>query len=201
MSWITTIKFEEATGKLKKLYQRITGPDNNVDNILLAHSLRPHTLEGHMALYKNVLHHNGNTLDKHWLEALGTYVSALNECAYCVEHHFQGYCRLIADQEKADRVRDAIESDDLQRVFNEKQVSLFRYARKLTLQASRVTEEDINDMREHGYSDGEILEVNQIVAYFNYANRTVLGLGVSTEGDILGLSPNNNDDPDNWGHQ
>lgn len=33
------------------------------------------------------------------------------------------------------------------------------------------------------------LEINQVVAYFAYANRTVLGLGVNTEGEILGLSP------------
>ncbi|MBQ57963.1 alkylhydroperoxidase, partial [bacterium] len=30
--------------------------------------------------------------------------------------------------------------------------------------------------------------------------RTVLGLGCSTEGDILGLSPNKNDDPNDWNH-
>jgi hypothetical protein len=28
----------------------------------------------------------------------------------------------------------------------------------------------------------------------------VLGLGVSTEGDILGLSPGDSDDPANWTH-
>ncbi|MGB0507743.1 MAG: alkylhydroperoxidase, partial [Pikeienuella sp.] len=55
-------------------------------------------------------------------------------------------------------------------------------------------------LRSKGWSDGEILEINQVVAYFNYANRTVLGLGCSTEGDILGLSPNQSDDPDNWNH-
>ncbi len=34
-----------------------------------------------------------------------------------------------------------------------------------------------------------------------YVNRTVLGLGCSTEGDILGLSPNQSDDPANWSHR
>ena len=34
----------------------------------------------------------------------------------------------------------------------------------------------------------------------DYANRTVLGLGCSTAGDILGLSPNNSDNPDDWSH-
>ena len=61
MSWIKTIPFEQATGKLKMLYERATGPDNNVDNIMMSHSLRPHTMEGHMAIYKYVLHHSGNT--------------------------------------------------------------------------------------------------------------------------------------------
>ena len=45
-----------------------------------------------------------------------------------------------------------------------------------------------------------ILELNQVTSYFNYANRTVLGLGVSTEGDELGLSPGDSDDPKNWHH-
>ena len=201
MSWIKTIGFSQATGKLAKLYKRIAGPDGNVDNILLTHSLRPHTLEGHMALYKNVLHHNANQLDKHWLEALGVYVSQLNNCAYCVDHHFQGYMRLIGDETFAQLVREAIEADDVSRVFKNGEAVLFDYARKLTLTPSAVSETDVQSMRKAGYDDGAILEVNQVVAYFNYANRTVLGLGVSTEGDVLGLSPNDNDNPDNWGHQ
>ena len=62
MTWIATISYENAEGILKELYNRIKGPDNNVDNIMLAHSLRPHSLQGHMALYKYVLHHPRNQL-------------------------------------------------------------------------------------------------------------------------------------------
>jgi len=58
----------------------------------------------------------------------------------------------------------------------------------------------IEGLRQAGFSDGEILEINQVTAYFNYANRTVLGLGCSTMGDVIGLSPNNSDDPDDWNH-
>ena len=39
-------------------------------------------------------------------------------------------------------------------------------------------------LREAGWDDGEILEINQVCAYFAYANRTVLGLGCSTEGEM-----------------
>ena len=56
-------------------------------------------------------------------------------------------------------------------------------------------------MRKSGLDDGEILEINQLVSYFNYVNRMVVGLGVNTDGDIIGLSPNDNNDEENWGHQ
>jgi uncharacterized protein YciW len=61
-------------------------------------------------------------------------------------------------------------------------------------------ENNISSLREAGFTDGEILEINQLTSYFNYVNRSVIGLGVSTEGDILGLSPNNNNDPNDWSH-
>jgi hypothetical protein len=39
-----------------------------------------------------------------------------------------------------------------------------------------------------------------VAAYFAYANRTVVGLGVSAEGEQLGLAPDDSNDPDNWNH-
>ncbi len=200
MSWIKHIPFEQATGKLLKLYNRVKGPDNNVDNIMLAHSLRPHSMEGHMALYKNVLHHSGNTIDKWFLEALGVYTSMKNQCPYCVEHHYAGMARLIGEHARAKSIRLALESGTFSDVFDEKQVAAFIYANKLTYSISTMENADIQHLRDSGWNDGEILEINQVVAYFNYANRTVLGLGVYTDGDIIGLSPNNSDDPNNWNH-
>ncbi len=200
MSWIKTISYAQANGKLKKLYERVSGPDNKVDNIMMAHSLRPHTMEGHMALYKNVLHHNANQLATHQLEALGVYVSMLNQCSYCVEHHYRGYKRLLKDDGRALLVRKALQSDNIESVFSKDAATLFHYANKLTLKPDSVTEGDLQAMRSAGYDDGIILEVNQVVAYFNYANRTVLGLGVTIAGDVMGLSPDDSDDPDSWSH-
>ncbi len=200
MSWIKIIPFEEATGKLKQLYERVKGPNNNVDNIMMVHGLRPHTMEGHMHIYKYVLHHNGNTFPKWYLETIGVYVSMLNDCNYCVEHHYQGMKRLVDNDERSAKVREALEARKPEEMFEGKELVLLKYAEKLTLNPSEMTELDIDVLRVAGADDGEILEVNQVVSYFCYANRTVLGLGVSTDGDIIGLSPNENDKPDNWSH-
>ena len=201
MPWIETVAYEDANGKLKALYDRVKGPDNNVDNIMMMHSLRPHTMEGHMAIYKYVLHHHDNTIDKWFLETIGVWVSTLNKCEYCVKHHFAGLKRLLADDKKAAQLKAAIDSDNIAAApLDERQKTAMEYTRRLTHNLTSVLEDIIKKMRAAGYSDGEILEINQVAAYFNYANRTVLGLGCSTEGDILGLSPNNNNDPDDWGH-
>ena len=201
MSWIKTIAYEKADSKLKALYDRVKGPNNNVDNIMMMHSLRPHSMEGHMAIYKYVLHHRDNTIDKWFLETLGVWVSTLNKCDYCVEHHFAGLKRLLNDDEKATQIRSAIDTNNIENApLENRQKTAMEYARKLTNNPGSIREENIEKLRADGFTDGEILEINQVCAYFSYANRTVLGLGCSTKGDVLGLSPNNNDDPNDWGH-
>jgi uncharacterized peroxidase-related enzyme len=201
MPWIETIAYGDATGKLKTLYDRVKGPDDNVDNIMMMHSLRPHSMEGHMAIYKYILHHSGNTIPKWFLEVLGVWVSSLNECNYCVEHHFSGMKRLLDDDPRADAIRVAIESRDLAAMpLDAAQKCAMDYARVLTRDPAGLTENNVIALRDMGYTDGEILEINQVSAYFSYANRTVLGLGCSTTGDILGLSPNKSDNPDDWNH-
>ncbi len=201
MSWIKTIAYNDATGKLKRLYDRVKGPDNNVDNIMMAHSLRPHSMEGHMAIYKYVLHHSGNTVPKWFLEALGVWVSSLNKCDYCVTHHFAGMKRLLNDDARADAIGAGIAAGDIDSIpLDAAQKAAMVYARALTLAPHDLQEADIKALRNAGYDDGEILEINQVSAYFSYANRTVLGLGCSTKGDDIGLSPGNSNDPDDWNH-
>ena len=51
MTWIATVPYEGAKRQLRELYDRLEGPGNRVDNIMRAHSLRPHSLAGHMALH------------------------------------------------------------------------------------------------------------------------------------------------------
>ena len=201
MPWIDTVSYEDAEGRLRKLYDRVKGPDDNVDNIMMMHSLRPHSMEGHMALYKYVLHHSGNTVPKWFLETIGVWVSLLNRCTYCVDHHFQGLVRLLGDESKSSAIRATLDSGEIEAgPLDEKEKRALRYAEALTRDPSSVTQAMVEGLRTAGYSDGEILEINQVAAYFAYANRTVLGLGCSTEGDTLGLSPGKSADPDDWSH-
>jgi len=189
MSWIKVIPFNEATGKLKTLYNRVKGPNSQIDNILSIHSLRPHTLTGHMSLYKNVLHHSDNTFDNWFLELLGTYTSYINKCDYCFQHHFVGMKTFLNDSKKAEQLKAQIINDNFTEILSNKELALINYAKKLTLTPGTVQKEDIIYLTSIGINDGEILEINQVVSYFNYVNRTVLGLGVNTTTKQLGFLP------------
>tara|TARA_B100001123_G_C14884069_1_gene857125 strand:- start:4 stop:471 length:468 start_codon:yes stop_codon:yes gene_type:complete len=154
-----------------------------------------------MTIYKYVLHHSRNTIPKWFLETLGVWVSFLNNCDYCVDHHFSGLKRLLADDTKAYKIKDAIEKEDVSNApLDIGQKLAMRYAKILTREPSVLSKKIIEELRAIGFEDGEILEINQVTAYFNYANRTVLGLGCSIDGDFIGLSPNNSDDPNDWSH-
>ena len=200
MSWIEVIDYQASEGKLRKLYDRIKRPDGYIDNILLVHGLRPHTLQGHMVLYKNVLHHRDNQLDKWFLESIGILVSHLNQCEYCVAHHFEGLNKLLNDEQRALAIKTALENGTFADSFSPAETLALQYVQTLTKEPAQVAQKTVEQLKTAGYSDGEILEINQVASYFAYANRTVLGLGVSLKNDILGLSPGDSSDPDNWKH-
>lgn len=201
MSWIRRIEYDESDGPLRTLYDRVKGPAGNIDNVMKAHSLRPHTMEGHSALYKSVLHHTGNALQGWFLETVGVYTSLINRCAYSVAHHYAGLCRLLEDQDRAALIFAALEAGTPEMVFKGKERALLDYAAKLTREPGEMTEADVETARAAGASDEDIFETNQVSAYFAYSNRMLNGLGITTDGDVLGESPPTSDGLEDWTHR
>jgi uncharacterized peroxidase-related enzyme len=194
MTWIATVPYAASRGRLRKLYDGIKGAGDRLDEVVLAHSLRPQSLKGHMALYRSVIDHARNTLDRSLLEALGIWVSALNGCGYGIEHHFACLKRLLGDDARAEAIRAALQAGAPERAFAGRELALLGYAERLTTEPATLTRAHIHALRHAGLDDGEILEVNQAVAYFAYANRTALGLGVTAAGEIVAASPFGRDD-------
>jgi len=185
-AWIRMIPVQEATGLLKELYERVRTPHGTVDNVMRAHSLRPRTMEGHLVLYKSVLHNPDNVLPFWFLEVVASYTSIVNACAYSLAHHFANVRRLLDDEARADAIYQALQARRPGRVFSGKELALLEYAEKLTARVAAMVESDFQALKQAGCDDGEILEVNQVVAYFNYSNRLLNGLGVTTAGDVIG---------------
>ncbi len=56
--------------------------------------------------------------------------------------------------------------------------AMLEYAEKITLAPWTVTEDDVANLRGHGFGDVEILEIATVSAYRNYIARVASALGV-----------------------
>ena len=185
-AWIRMIPDEEADAALMEVLALARTPHGTVDNVMRVHSLRPNTMRGHVTLYRAALHDDTNTLPMWLQETVSSYVSMLNRCPYSLANHWKNAAHLIGDADRAAAIEAALLARRPEAVFDGRELALMRYAEKLTLAPGEMAEADVLALREAGLDDGEILEANQIIGYFNYVNRLLNGLGVSTAGDVVG---------------
>ena len=190
-AWIKMIEDHEANQELKEVLNLARTPHGTVDNVMRVHSLRPSTMRGHIILYKSVLHDETNTIPKWFQETISSYVSILNNCSYSLANHWKNARHLIDNNEKSDAIKKALDNKKPEEVFTGKELAILKYSEKLTINPSEMREEDVQELKKNNVTDDEILEANQIICYFNYVNRTINGLGVTTEGDIVGYYKKN----------
>ena len=58
---------------------------------------------------------------------------------------------------------------------------MLSFAVKLTVTPSAMNDADVDSLRTAGFSDRDILDIVEVVAYYAYANRITNGLGLETE--------------------
>jgi len=81
MAWIEMIPEEEATGRLKELYDKYTEPWGGVDNIMKIHSLNVKSMKTHFDLYAHLMRGKSD-LTRVQREMIAVVVSAVNRCHY-----------------------------------------------------------------------------------------------------------------------
>ena len=185
-AWIEMISDEDASEELLDVLKLARTPHGTVDNVMRVHSLRPNTMKGHVVLYRAALHDDANTIPMWFQETISSYVSILNNCPYSLANHWANAKHLMGDDQRADAVEAALQSRKPEDAFDGAELALLKYAEKLTLKPGEMVQADVQALKDAGVPDGEILEANQIIGYFNYVNRCLNGLGVTTEGDIVG---------------
>jgi uncharacterized peroxidase-related enzyme len=94
-----------------------------------------------------------------------------------VTSHAEFLRRVTLDESLAAAIKSDYRSADLASADR----AMLDYAAKLTLKPARMTREDVEPLREYGFDDTAILQINLIASFFNYINRVADGLGVGRE--------------------
>lgn len=179
MAYIRTIEPEEAEGELKEVYDDLIRKRGKLAEIHKLQSLHPQSIVDHMDLYMTIMFAS-SPLKRAQREMMAVVVSRTNDCLYCQKHHGAALEQYWRDASLVEAFRQdpaSVELDEADRF-------LCDLAENLTLRPnSGSREEDIEWGRSLGLSDRAILDANLVIAYFNFVNRMVLGLGVELEAD------------------
>ena len=176
--FIEVIQHEQAEGRLKEVYDDLVQSRGKLAEVHKIQSLNPEGIVKHMELYMTLMY-GRSPLKRYQREMIAVVVSLTNKCHYCQTHHGEALDHFWKDE---DRLK-AFYADYRSANLSEQDLLLCEYAEQLTQNPSSINRGHCDKMRDTGLSDRQILDAAQVIAYFNFVNRLVLGLGVHLESD------------------
>lgn len=178
MPHIKVIEHSEAEGDLKVIYDDLVAKRGKLAEVHKIQSLNPESIVKHMDFYMSIMY-SKSPLSRAQREMIAVVVSAANNCGYCQIHHAEALNHYWKDQKKIDQLKRDFSKLDISDV----DMLLCEMAWQLTRLPSLPTETFISKLKALGLEDRAILDANLVIAYFNFVNRMVLGLGVELEQD------------------
>jgi len=176
MNRIKTVEPEDATGRLKEIYEGIIKKRGKLADVHKIQSLRPESIVHHMDLYLEIMF-SKSELSRAEREMMAVVVSVANGCEYCQKHHAQALNHYWKNDERI----SLLKSEFHQAGLSSREIALCEFARKLTISPDIYKDEQqLQPLRNEGILDNGLLDATLVVAYFNFVNRIVLALGLET---------------------
>ncbi len=153
MPLIQTIAPEEATGELAKLYKIIEAMRGSVGNNAQLFSVSHELLRQQMDFIRFYMNHP--TLSLPLLAAIRIMVSSGEECQFCIDFNTGMLINLAGwTFEQVAEMRNNPNSANLP----EREIAMLNLAIKAIRNAHGVSANDLDTLREMGWSDSDILE-------------------------------------------
>ncbi|MFB6258507.1 MAG: peroxidase-related enzyme [Flavobacteriales bacterium] len=179
MAFIKIVEPDEAEGKLRAIYDDLLKKRGKLAEVHKLQSLNPQSIVDHMDLYMTIMFGN-SPLKRSQREMMAVVVSRVNDCLYCQKHHGAALEQYWKDSDRVEAFRKDFRKVDLTPLNR----SLCEVADAVTrAPASKDRSAHVEKLRDHGLSDRAVLDSMMVIAYFNFVNRLVLGLGVELESD------------------
>jgi uncharacterized peroxidase-related enzyme len=164
MARLTIVDPAQATGETKELFDAVKAHMGAIPNLTKALANSPAALRAFLDTNKAL---DGGLLDVATRERIALGTAEHNECTYCLSAHaFLAKNVAKLDQVEIDAAR-RLESGDARIAAG------LRFARAVLEQRGQVSDDDLDQVRAAGYSDGELAEIVANVAlsvltnYFN----------------------------------
>ena len=137
-----------------------------VPNVFLALANRPDEFRAFFAYHEALMEKEGG-LTKGEREMIVVATSAHNQCIYCVVAHGA----ILRIREKNPQLADQIASNYHKADITPRQKAMLDFALKVSKSSHEISNADIEDMRELGFSNDDIWDIGAISALFALSNR------------------------------
>ncbi len=171
-SWLRVPPEEDAPDGVQALFDKANEKLGFVPNVLRVYALRPRHLELWNAFYDDLMRGDSG-LTKVQREMIAVVVSTENRCHYCMVSHGAFLRKLTGDPLLVEQLRTNHRYADIE----PRERAMLDFAVKLTGQSAACTEQDVEALREAGWSDEDVMDIAEVTGMFNFTNRLASGLG------------------------
>ncbi|WP_144822937.1 peroxidase-related enzyme [Marinobacter piscensis] len=140
-----------------------------VPNVLTAYSQNLKQLDGFSRLY-NELMMGESELSKLEREMIAVVVSSENKCFYCLVAHGAAVRVLSGDPMLGEHLVMNYRTASL----DKRQRAMLDFASQLTSSPATVTEQQVQALRDAGFSDSGIWDLSNVIGFYNMSNRVAI---------------------------
>lgn len=175
MARLEPIEIKDAPDEAKEILLEIESAFGMVPNLFKTAAHYPPLLKANWEKYKAVMVEG--TLSRKAKEAIAVLVSKDNACDYCYRAHAGMLKSTGVTDEELERIENNIEKAD----FSPKEAALIAFARKANSAPLKVTDEEVEKVKEAGASDAEIVEVLGVMELYVGYNKFLDSLAVEID--------------------
>lgn len=179
-------ELNELPGDIRERILAVHEKSGFVPNVFLALAHRPDEFRAFFAYHDALMEKEGG-LTKGEREMIVVTTSGLNQCIYCVVAHGA----ILRIRERNPLLADQLATNYRKADITPRQKAMLDFAVKVSLQAYEVSDADIDDMRQHGFSQEDIWDIGAISALFALSNRmaNLTSMRPNDEFYLLGRTP------------
>lgn len=172
MAFIKLPDIDQVEAPIKKQFEELKATIGEIEETARILAVRPDifsattNIVGTLLMRETELAHNIK-------ESIAILISLENSCSMCVGEHRRIAEILGMTEEQIDEVQGGVESMNIP----EREKKLLRLCLKSAGESYKITQGDVDVVKEAGYSDSQILEAAAIVGYFNYINTIANAMG------------------------
>jgi len=151
---------------IRELIETVQAKSGFIPNVFLALAHRPDEFRAFFAAH-DALMDKSDGLSKAEREMIVVATSAVNDCLYCVIAHGA----ILRIRAKDPLIADQVATNPFKADLSERERNIVNFALRMVDDSASITDDDLQEMRDRGFTDDEIWDIGAITAFFAMSNR------------------------------